>query len=148
MRSQGSRGSRLPGGSAAHPSSSSRPSDNSGRRIVDGIGGAGRKRGAHCSSRARRFPRAVPCTGHGKCDALRSAPAAAPLAGLLTLTVAVVGQSALAGAREVVAHLIEAGPVALTLYRADVGGGERQLQLLRRKQEGPGRGLVFAHVEI
>src|SRR5438309_1295180 len=77
-----------------------------------------------------------------------SVPAAALLAGLLTLTVAVVGQSALAGAREVVAHLIEAGLVALALYAADVGRGERQLQLLRRKREIPPRDLVFAHVEI
>src|SRR5947208_4638710 len=119
MRSHGSRGSRLPGGSAAQPSASSRPRANSDGRIVDGIGGAGGKRRAHCSSRARRVPP----------HALGSAPAAAPLAGL-TLTLAAVGHTALAGAREVVAHLIEASLIALALYGADVWRGERQLQRL------------------
>src|SRR2546428_13978678 len=54
-----------------------------------------------------------------------STPAAALLAGLLTLTVAVVGQSALAGAREVVAHLVEAGPGGLGAYRGAGWGGRR-----------------------
>src|SRR5204863_4341132 len=78
-----------------------------------------------------------------------SATAAARAGWVLALRLAALGgHAALAGARQVFPHLVEARLVALPLYRGDVGRGERQLQLLRGKGQIAARDLVFAHVEV
>src|SRR5580700_12016080 len=141
MRSHGSRGLRLPGGSVAQPTVSSRHSDTSDVRIVSVITRCYGEGSAHCSSRAPQFRRRC---NVGASGGLLSAAAAAALTGLL---VAVV-QPTLAGAGEVVAHLVQTRLEALALYHADVGRGECQLQLLHCEHQVAPGDLILAHVEI
>src|SRR6516162_6467866 len=145
MRSHGSRGSRLPGGSVAQPHNSNRQSESSEIRVVDRMGYKPRQVLRHCSSHTAPSGFCMaPATVVLPPQAVGSASAAA-----LTLTVAVVARElSLAHAGEVVTHLIESRLIALALDLSDVRRGEGELQLLRCEKQIAARDLVLTHVEV
>src|SRR5579862_2891571 len=79
---------------------------------------------------------------------MRGSGSSAAAAAAAALIVGVVGQLPLAGAGEKLVHLIEPRAVALALDLADVGGGERERQLLRGENQVAVRKLVLTHVVV